>query len=302
MAAINDGSPISELFKISRQCHRLLALPSEEPAWRARAVHLLAGLERYESQWSDQLEPALTGHLSATSALMRIRALAGALDRRRDRLGPDEQARIAGLIARLPETETTPEGAVFSSDFVSTYQARWSELLSPLRDVRGARGLEVGSFEGRSAIWFLRNVLTGPDARLTCIDTFDMAFQGVPLVGTSAELEHRFEHNLRVCGLRERVDKLAGLSHAVLRGLPLDSFDFAYIDGSHRTDDVLEDAVLAWRLVRVGGVLIFDDYLLAHADQPMIRPGVALDAFIAINPARVEILERGLQLAVRRLA
>jgi predicted O-methyltransferase YrrM len=168
--------------------------------------------------------------------------------------------------------------------------------------VEGARGIEIGSFEGRSAIWFLRNVLTGKDARMCCIDTFDMAFQGAPLVGTSEELHDRFERNLRAYGLRDRVDKLAGKSQELLRTLPLDTYDFAYIDGSHRTDEVLEDTVLVWRLVRIGGVVIFDDYGMSAADDPLIRPGTAIDAFIAMNPARVEVLHRGVQLAVRRLA
>jgi predicted O-methyltransferase YrrM len=35
-----------------------------------------------------------------------------------------------------------------------------------------ARGLEIGSFEGRSALWFCENILTHPEARLICIDTF----------------------------------------------------------------------------------------------------------------------------------
>ena len=31
-----------------------------------------------------------------------------------------------------------------------------------------------------------------------------------------------------------------------------------YIDGSHAARDVISDAVLAWALLRPGGVLIFD--------------------------------------------
>jgi predicted O-methyltransferase YrrM len=38
------------------------------------------------------------------------------------------------------------------------------------------------------------------------------------------------------------------------------SYDFIYIDGSHKAADVLEDAVLSFRLLKVGGLLIFDDY------------------------------------------
>ena len=33
-----------------------------------------------------------------------------------------------------------------------------------------------------------------------------------------------------------------------------------YVDGSHHARDVLQDAVLAWGLLRPGGYMIFDDY------------------------------------------
>lgn len=37
-------------------------------------------------------------------------------------------------------------------------------------------------------------------------------------------------------------------------------FDLVYIDGSHLRLDVLSDASMAWRLLREGGVMVFDDY------------------------------------------
>jgi len=38
------------------------------------------------------------------------------------------------------------------------------------------------------------------------------------------------------------------------------NYDIVYIDGSHVANDVLQDAVLVWQLVKVGGFMIFDDY------------------------------------------
>ena len=31
-----------------------------------------------------------------------------------------------------------------------------------------------------------------------------------------------------------------------------------YIDGSHRPEDVLTDAVMAWKLLKEGGIMILD--------------------------------------------
>lgn len=37
-------------------------------------------------------------------------------------------------------------------------------------------------------------------------------------------------------------------------------FDFAYIDASHTRSDTLLDAMLMWRLMATGAVVVFDDY------------------------------------------
>lgn len=36
-------------------------------------------------------------------------------------------------------------------------------------------------------------------------------------------------------------------------------FDLIYVDASHVAIDVLQDAVVCWRLLEVEGILIFDD-------------------------------------------
>jgi predicted O-methyltransferase YrrM len=59
-------------------------------------------------------------------------------------------------------------------------------------------------------------------------------------------------------------------------------FDLAYIDGSHQAPDVLFDAVAAFRLVRPGGLIIFDDYLWTGAPQ---REGAAVDLLHCPKPA-----------------
>ena len=37
-------------------------------------------------------------------------------------------------------------------------------------------------------------------------------------------------------------------------------FDIIYIDGNHDSEYVLEDAVLSFRKLKKGGIMIFDDY------------------------------------------
>lgn len=51
-----------------------------------------------------------------------------------------------------------------------------------------------------------------------------------------------------------------GLSQRVLRGLPENSLDFAYIDADHATEPVVSDILNCIRLVKVSGVVGGDDY------------------------------------------
>ncbi len=48
-----------------------------------------------------------------------------------------------------------------------------------------------------------------------------------------------------------------------------------YVDGSHKARDVIADAVLAWALLRPGGILIFDGAPASLADKGQGCPAMA---------------------------
>jgi hypothetical protein len=178
----------------------------------------------------------------------------------------------------------------FSTDWTTPHLADWRAALSPIAGKPNLRALEVGTFEGRSAIWFLENILTDPSSSITCVDIF---------VGN---YEQTFDKNIKPFG--GRVTKIRAPSQIALRKLQLESYDFAYIDGSHMAKDVLVDAMLAWDLIKPGGIIIFDDYEL---DKPMdkfdgdaFHPKIAVDAFLNVMDPYVEVLFRGYQVAVRK--
>jgi predicted O-methyltransferase YrrM len=61
-------------------------------------------------------------------------------------------------------------------------------------------------------------------------------------------------------------------------------FDLVYVDGAHEAYEVLSDVVLAFKLVRVGGFLILDDYWWTPSDKRNVleSPKAAIDAFTTI--------------------
>lgn len=148
-------------------------------------------------------------------------------------------------------------------------------------------GLEIGSFEGASAVWLMDHA---PNLKLTCVDIFGPAFDDI-----TGEYEKRFERNVAEYG--KRIRKLKGNSADVLKKLKGNKYDLIYIDGSHTYEDALLDAQLAYPLLKKGGIMIFDDY--NNADFGVKQ---AVDEFLE-NAENFEVLreEEDYQMAIRRL-
>ena len=169
----------------------------------------------------------------------------------------------------------------------------WKELLAGFAGKAEVSYLEIGVWEGRSALWMLENVLTSPSASATVVD----------IIATE-----RWVKNLELSGRRTSVKMIVASSQQALRSLAPESFDIVYIDGSHRAGNVLGDAVLSWELLKPGGIMIFDDYCLDGSDLgpdetalPLeLVPKSAIDAFLLTYGSELEILHRYYQVAVQK--
>ncbi|HEX6100913.1 MAG TPA: class I SAM-dependent methyltransferase [Thermoanaerobaculia bacterium] len=188
----------------------------------------------------------------------------------------------------------------FSYDWVTPHTKEWEKDLQQFKGKPGVRALEIGCFEGQSACWFLDNILTDPTSRLVCVDPFAVPMATILL----RFFEARFDENVAASGAADRVQKLIGPSQVVVRTLQPVQFDFIYVDGSHKVGDVLQDAVLAWTVLRPGGVVMFDDYALVDdvSEGLMARaPGRALDAFMSILGSSATLIRRDWQLVLRKM-
>jgi len=90
-------------------------------------------------------------------------------------------------------------------------------------------------------------------------------------------------------------DSFTGLSKLIHKGLS-NYFDLIYIDGSHDAVNVLEDAILSFKLVRKGGLIVFDDYLWGtwgdrnNSKNCIHRcPKLAIDAFVNIYFEKIQV-------------
>jgi predicted O-methyltransferase YrrM len=190
----------------------------------------------------------------------------------------------------LPSIAAEPKYE-FTTDWVTPYGGLWTDQLKHLKEKPNIHALEIGSFEGRSAIWFLENILIHPTSSITCVDIFEEKYG----------YEDKFDRNIEASNFTNRVRKIKGSSQKVLRELEWNNYDFIYIDGSHVAKDVLLDAVLSWDLLKIGGTIIFDDYQWkVDRYPPWRRPKLAIDAFIQVLEPYIEVLHKDYQVVLRK--
>jgi len=151
--------------------------------------------------------------------------------------------------------------------------------------------LEIGCYEGQATNWIMEHT----DADIVVVDTF-AGGQDLP---NEIDLLARFKDNTEE--YHDRICIMAGKSQEKLKEIEPNSFDFIYIDGSHLASDTLEDAVLSFRLLKKGGIIIFDDYTWGRHLPIAEIPAVGIDAFIYVYGNQLEVLEKNSQAIIRKI-
>ncbi|MGR5148168.1 class I SAM-dependent methyltransferase [Photobacterium alginatilyticum] len=191
--------------------------------------------------------------------------------------------------------ETTSNGKDYTYDWTSIHAENFKQCFEQINEKK--RALEVGCYEGRTTAMLA--------------DVFDEVVGVEPaprglLLETAAENE-----NVTIC---------KGLLYDVLNQVGSD-FDFVYIDGSHIGQDVMLDVQLAWKKLKIGGVLLIDDYEwyndpyivsmfndgfidsleLEHKEyRSRFSPKRAVDAWLSVS-VESDVFIENYQLAVKKL-
>lgn len=194
----------------------------------------------------------------------------------------------------------------FSRDWFTHAIPSWEEHLGHLRGTP-AKALEIGSFEGRSAIWLCENILTHPDAHLTCVDPW-VTTDGIEgdvvydtFISNAASLPVGKLSRTRATFVEALMSgALAGILSA--DGRHSETLDFVYVDGDHMAPAALFDVVTTFEMLKPGGIAIWDDYGVPWHPDARVRAGLcrAIDAFIFINAKRLKVLHKEAQVIVRK--
>ena len=141
--------------------------------------------------------------------------------------------------------------------------------------IKPTRIIEVGTWKGGSALTLADHVeRLGLDAEIICVDTWLGAlemwtdqedagrFGSLGLKHGYPTLYYQFLANVCRAGRQARITPFPIPSVTAAQWFSLRDVraDLIYIDGSHEEEDVYQDLVSYWDLVRPGGVLFGDDW------------------------------------------
>lgn len=152
--------------------------------------------------------------------------------------------------------------------------------------------LEIGSFEGLTSTYICNNLLN-KDGRLICID---------PL---TEEYLPGHEDNAMFTGQFDRFTRnTKGYPIELIRKRSLEAFtggfmdyrfDFIYVDGDHTRDGVYLDGMNAFHLCKVGGHILFDDYLYRQETKE------GIDRVLKERSNLYTLVSSGYQIMIKKL-
>jgi predicted O-methyltransferase YrrM len=192
----------------------------------------------------------------------------------------------------------------FTTDWFHWSPEVWTQLISHLPERKAF--LEIGSFEGRSTVWIVENMMED-GGWIDCIDTWEGGEEHDEEDMDAVRNCFRANTKLAEAKFPERHvaahhdTSLWTLAQFIAKTYGGHLYDFIYIDGSHIAKDVLTDACMAWPLLKPRGLMVFDDYNWMPSTRDILhRPKLAIDAFVNIFAEEVEIVHVGYQMVIRK--
>jgi len=121
--------------------------------------------------------------------------------------------------------------------------------------------LEIGTHEGQSAMYFLRNILINPKSTLTCVDPFFKSSwsRTDPSI---INYEDIWDYNKSNNDFNDQLIKYTGLNSDYYKTKTFNdtTFDIIYIDDIHTYESTMLNIKQCIPKLKNGGIIIFDDY------------------------------------------
>ena len=148
--------------------------------------------------------------------------------------------------------------------------------------------LQIGAYTGDASEWLLNNIITDPSSWLTDVDTWFGSEEMIHKSFDWNEVEQFYDN--RMSGYKN-LCKIKGYSSDFLQNAQEEYYEFIYIDGDHRAEEVYKDATFGWRCLKRGGIMAFDDYQWIHDSGDLnLSPKPGIDKFLNEYNGQYELI------------
>ena len=144
--------------------------------------------------------------------------------------------------------------------------------------------LEVGCFEGLSSFFVLSEY---PQVNAYLLDIWDLPNSNRKSLSKDFNfIEKNFDKNLSNYNFNKvKDDSVIAMRKFLKQNV---KFDFIYIDGSHNGEDILSDAIEAFKILKTKGIIFFDDFLQYDSNRE-IQSYEGIEKFLSLHTNNLNI-------------
>jgi SAM-dependent methyltransferase len=188
------------------------------------------------------------------------------------------------------------------------YIKKWGQRFGFMKK-KNNKILELGCFKGEMSKWFSDNLLNHKESKLYCVDTWEGSveyktnFNNVKKTFKN-NIETTFKKNIKNSKHPTKIKTYkATTTEFFVKFLATNKkpiFDLIYIDASHDARNVIMDAILSFKVLKVGGYIVFDDYEWDKMPENYERPKIAIIAFNHMFRDNIKITHKGYKMIVQK--
>jgi len=160
--------------------------------------------------------------------------------------------------------------------------------------------LQLGAYTGDATKWLFENILTHPESTLTDVDTWEGSEETAHEEFDWKSVEQVYDEKTSEWLESGRLIKVKNTTKEFFK-TNNKQFDFVYVDADHHAIWALRDGLDGYSCLKNGGILAFDDYKWGAHLPKLEKPGPGIDAFLVCYTNKVNVIEKNLQVWVRKI-
>ena len=176
--------------------------------------------------------------------------------------------------------------------FEYTAKANFELALKDLAGKPNLKFLQIGAFTGDASVWLLDNILTGDGCTLTDVDTWLGSDEPAHKAMDFSDVEKVYDDKVTGRTIKHKMTTIDFLTSPLARN----DYDFIYVDADHTAASALIDGELAFRLLKSGGILAFDDYEWGLGLPASLTPKLGISLFTERHASEIELITLNSQL------